>query len=73
MGWGLATHAFRRMIINGVKVESVGRLQGESEGGHVHQVCGFVLFVAGVIFIALSGYLLINGRFFDFGGIVLVE
>ena len=36
------------------------------------QVYGFVLFVAGLVSIAVSAYLLIGGRFFDFGGIVLV-
>jgi hypothetical protein len=38
----------------------------------MHQVYGFVLFFAGLVFIALSAYLLIEGHIFDFGGIVLV-
>jgi hypothetical protein len=38
----------------------------------MHQVYGFVLFVTGLVFIALSAHRFIQGLFFDFGSIVLV-
>ncbi len=38
----------------------------------MHYVYGFVLFVAGLGLTALSGYMLINGSFFDLSGIVLL-